>query len=110
MPPKTKKVPRILVMKVKLPTADAIKSLSMMMKTATPFYPAFGDAKVRLLRNVDAPNEVVQIIEYEAEHAIELNRQKLASDPMTRNFVQAWRMMFPGGLEMDVYEDVTESV
>ena len=109
MPAKSKKVTRILVLKIKLPTPDAIKSLSMMMKTATPFYPAFGDAKVRLLRNVDSPNDVVQIIEYQAEHDIELNRQKLASDPMTRNFVQAWRMMFPGGLEMDVYEDVTPS-
>jgi len=110
MATKSKKVSRILVMKIKLPTAEAIKSLSMMMKSATPFYPAFGDAKVRLLRNVDAPSEVIQIIEYEAEQAVELNRQKVASDPMARNFVQAWRMLFPGGVEIDVYEDVTESV
>ncbi len=104
-----KKVSRILVVKTKLPTAEAIKSLSMMMKSATPFYPAFGDAKVRLLRNVDSPTEVIQIIEYKAEPGLELNRQKLASDPMARNFLQAWRMLFPGGVEMDVYEDVTEN-
>jgi len=81
----------------------------MMMKTAAPFYAGFGDAQVRLLRNVDNPTEVIQIVEYEAEHAVEFNRQKLASDPMARNFVQAWRMLFPGGVEMDVYEDVTKS-
>jgi hypothetical protein len=109
MPSKAKKVSRVLVMKIKLPSPDAIKSLSMMMKTATPFYPAFGDAQVRLLRNVDAPSEVIQIVEYKAEQAMELNRQKLASDPMARNFVQTWRMLFPGGVEMDVYEDVTGS-
>lgn len=109
MPPKTTKVSRILVIKIKLPNADAIQSLTMMMKSATPFYPAFGDAKVRLLRNVDSPADVVQIIEYEAEPGLELNRQKLASDPMTRNILQGWRMLFPGAIEMDVYEDVSES-
>ena len=110
MASKTKKVNRILVIKIKLPTAEAIASLSMMMKSATPFYPAFGGAKVRLLRNVDSPAEVIQIVEYEAEQGMELNRQKLASDPMARNILQGWRMLFPGGVEMDVYEDVTESV
>ena len=80
-----------------------------MMKSAAPFYKAFGDAKVRLLRNVDSPIDVVQIVEYQAEHGLEQNRQKIASDPMVRNFLQAWRAMFPGGIEMDVYEDVTES-
>jgi hypothetical protein len=109
MAAKTKKVNRILVIKIKLPTAEAITSLSMMMKSATPFYPAFGDAKVRLLRNVDSPADVIQIVEYEAEHGMELNRQKFASDPMARNILQGWRMLFPGGVEMDVYEDVTES-
>jgi hypothetical protein len=105
-----KKVNRILVMKIRLPTAEAIGSLSMMMKSASPFYKAFGDAKVRLLRNVDSPSDVVQMVEYQAEAAIEINRTKLASDPMVRNFMQGWRSMFPGGIEMDVYEDVTESV
>jgi hypothetical protein len=26
---------------------------------------------------------------------------------MLRNFVQGWRSLFPGGVEIDVYEDVT---
>jgi hypothetical protein len=109
MPAKNKTVKRILVMKIKLPGPEAISSLSMMMKTTAPFYSAYGEAKMRLLRNVDSPNDVVQIVEYQAEHALELNRQRFASDPMARNFVQAWRMMFPGGFEIDVYEDVSEA-
>jgi hypothetical protein len=28
---------------------------------------------------------------------------------MLRNYMQAWRTMFPGPVEMDVYEDVTEA-
>jgi hypothetical protein len=103
-----KKVNRILVMKIKLPAPEAFQSLSMMMKSVSPFYKALGDGKIRLLRNVDSPSELIQIVEYEAEQTLELNRQRLASDPTTRNFVQAWRMLFPGGIEIDVYEDVTE--
>ena len=109
MASKAKKVSRTLVMKIRLPAAEAISSLSMMMKSAMPFYKAFGDAKVRLLRNVDSPSEVLQIVEYQAEQGLELNRQKFASDPMARNFLQGWRAMFPNGIEMDIYEDVTES-
>jgi hypothetical protein len=108
MASKPTKVNRTLVMKIRLPAPEAINSLSMMMKSASPFYKAFGDAKVRLLRNVDSPSDVLQIVEYQAEPAVELNRQKLASDPMVRNFLQGWRAMFPGGIEMDVYEDVGE--
>jgi hypothetical protein len=108
MPAEMKKVSRILVMRIKLPSAEAIKSLSMMMKSSAPFYQASHGAKMRLLRNVDAPTEVVQIVEYQAEETMESNRQKLASDPMARTFVQAWRTMFPAGFEMDVYEDVTD--
>jgi hypothetical protein len=29
---------------------------------------------------------------------------------MTRNIVQAWRSLFPGAIQIDDYEDVTESV
>jgi hypothetical protein len=104
-----KKVNRIVLMKIKLPTAEAFQSLSMMMKSATPFYKALGEGKMRLLRNVDSPTELIQIVEYEAEQTLEVNRQRIASDPTMRNFVQAWRMLFPGGVEIDVYEDVTES-
>ncbi len=109
MATEAKKLNRILVMKIKLPAPEALQSLSVMMKTATPFYQAFGDGKMRLLRNVDSPTEIIQIVEYEAEQSLELNRQRLASDPMMRNFVQAWRMLFPGGIEIDIYEDVTGS-
>lgn len=107
---KKKKVRRILLTKIKLPAPEAIGSLSMMMHSAKPFVAAMGNPEMRLLRNVDDPTELVQIVEYDAEHAVELNRQKLASDPMTRNFVQAWRTLFPGGVTMDVYEDVSDGV
>ena len=65
-------------------------------------------ARVRLMRNADDPSQFVQIIEYQTASELEASRQKVASDPMIRNYMQAWRAVFPGPMEMDVYEDVTD--
>ena len=47
-------------------------------------------------------------IEYAAHAALELNRHKVASDPMVRTFLQGWRAILAGSADMDVYEDVTK--
>jgi len=104
----TPKAKRILHVKVKTPSADATSLLMTMMKNALPLYKAFGEAHVRLLRNADDQTQFVQVIEYQTDQAIEFNRQKLASEPMMQNYLQAWRTLFPGAMEIDVYEDITE--
>jgi hypothetical protein len=98
-------VTRILHVKFRAPTPETTQLLPM-MKAALPMLEALG-ARVRLLRNADDSSQFVQIIEYEMDEALEANRQKVASDPMIRNYMQAWRSIFPGPVEMDVYEDVT---
>lgn len=102
------KTKRILYIKLRTPSADATALLASMMKNALPLYQSFGDAKVRLLRNVDDQTQFLQVIEYQTEQAFELNRQKLASDPMIQNYLRTWRALFPGAVETDVYEDLTE--
>jgi hypothetical protein len=99
-------VTRFLHVKFRAPTADTAQLLPM-MKAALPMLEALG-ARVRLMRNADDPSQFVQIIAYQTDPTIEASRQKVASDPMLRNYMQAWRTMFPGPVEMDVYEDVTE--
>ena len=104
------KAARILHIKIKTPSAEATTLVTSMMKNALPLYKAFGDARVRLLRNVDNQTQFLQVIEYEADRAFEINRQKLASDPTVQNYLQACRALFPGAVEIDVYEDMTEDV
>ena len=65
-------------------------------------------ARVRLMRNADDHAQFLQIIQYQTDPSLEASRQKVASDPMLRNYMQAWRAVFPGPMEMDVYEDVTD--
>jgi len=99
------KVRRTLQMRFTLPAADSGK-LAAMIKAASPLYQIFGKAEVRLLQNVDDPARFVQQIEYEANEEWELSRQRIASDARMQVFLQTWRAMFPGALEMDVYHEV----
>ena len=102
------KVRRTLLLRLKAPTPDAAKVLGAMMQNTAAMYQAFGDAKVRLLRNADDQTQFLQIIEFQADQAVERSRQKMASDRTMQNFLQGWRAMFPGAADAEVYEDVGE--
>ena len=99
------KVRRTLQLRFTLRTAD-LTQLAAMIKAAAPFYQMFGKAEVRLLQNVDDPSKFVQIIDYEAVEDWELSRQRIAGDPRMQVYLQTWRTMFPGVLEIDVFQEV----
>lgn len=99
------KVKRVLHMKIRA-LADPSQVL-ILMRSAMPFYRAMGGTSTRILQNVDDPTQFVVEIAYEADAAFELNRQKVASDPTIRSFLQGWRQLLAGSAEMDVFEDVT---
>ncbi len=100
-----RKVSRTLHLRFTLPGADA-GQLAAMVKASAPFYQMFGKAEVRLLQNVDDPAKYIQEIEYEAREDWELSRQRIASDARMQVYLQTWRSMFPGGLEIDVFQEV----
>lgn len=86
--------------------AGATEQMIAMIKSSAPMYQIFTDAKVRLLQNVDDPSRFLQEIEYDAPESLELNRQQIASDPRVQSYIQTWRSMFPGGVEIDVFKVV----
>jgi hypothetical protein len=88
----------------KFTLTGAPEQMVAMIKSAAPLYQMFGDATVRLLQNVDDPGRFLQEIEYDAPAALEQNRQQIASDPRVQSYLQAWRSMFPGAIEIDVYQ------
>jgi hypothetical protein len=99
------KVRRTLHLKFTMPNADPAQ-VAAMVKATAPFYQMFGDTRIRLLQNVDDPAKFTQEIEYDAPGDFEVNRQKVASDPRMQTYLQAWRSMFPGAVEVDVYREV----
>jgi hypothetical protein len=99
------KVRRTLHMRFTLPAADS-SQLVAMVKAAAPFYQMFGKAQVRLLQNVDDPAKFIQEIDYEAREDWELSRQRIAGDTRMQVYLQTWRTMFPGAIEIDVFQEV----
>lgn len=96
------KIRRILHFKFTM--TGASEQMIAMIKSAAPLYQMFGDAKVRLLQNVDDPGRFLQELDYEAPEALEMNRQQIASDPRVQGYIQGWKSMFPGGIEIEVYK------
>jgi|SRR3954469_8387429 hypothetical protein len=105
---KAPKVRRTLHLKFTAPSADP-KHLMAMVQAATPFYEFLGGKQIRLLQNVDDPARFVQIIEYEADADIEMNRQQFASDSRMQAALQMWRSVVAGGVEFEVYRDVEKT-
>jgi len=102
---KNGKVRRTLQLRFTMPSADPTQLLSF-VNASKPFYEMMGGTEVRLLQNVDDPAKFIQVIEYETPEAMELNRQRIASDVRLQTYLQAWRAILPGGVEVDVYKDV----
>ena len=109
MPNESNAVRRTLHFKIRTSTVDT-KQLFPFIKAAIPFYEAFGRTRIRLLHNVDDPTQFLQVVEYEVDQAFEMNRQKIASDPTMRAFLQTWRVLLAQAVEIDVYEDVTDAI
>jgi len=99
-------VRRTLHFKFVLPNADPAQ-LASLSQALAPFYGMFGGKSVQLLQNVDDPGKFIQVIEYDTPAAAELNRQRIAGDPRMQAYLQTWRAFAPGGVELDVYRDVT---
>jgi hypothetical protein len=101
----TNNVERILQFKFRAPTADA-GQLVALIRSAMPFYQASGIKQARLLRNVDDPGQFMQVLEYQVPEMVEVNRQAIAGDAMMQGYLRAWRALVPGGIEVDVYEEI----
>jgi hypothetical protein len=97
-------VRRTLQFKFTLPTADASHILSM-LRAAEPFFQAWGSTRSRLSQNVDDPARFVHEIEYETLEEMELNRQRIASDPRVQTWLATWRALLQGAIEVDVYQE-----
>src|SRR5208283_1441525 len=96
------------VLQIKMRALGDPAQVIALIRSAAPFYRTIGGTGFRVLQNVDDPAQIAIEIEYAAHAALELNRHKVASDPMVRTFLQGWRAILAGSADMDVYEDVTK--
>jgi hypothetical protein len=105
MAKKEKKVRRMVQLRFTMPSTDPSHILSF-VNASKPFYEMLGGIEVRLLQNVDDPGKFIQVIEYETPESMEVNRAQIAGDIRLQTYLQTWRAMLPGGIEIDVFKDV----
>jgi len=96
------------VLQIKMRALGEPSQVLALIRSASPFYKTLGGAGFRVLQNVDDRAQLLVEIEYKPNAALELNRHKVASDPMVRTFLQGWRAILAGSADVDVYEDVTK--
>jgi hypothetical protein len=99
------KVTRTLHLKFTLPTTDP-SQLQAFIKATAPYYELFGGRQIRLLQNVDSPSQFIQVFDYDVIQSLENSRQQIASDPRLQAFLQNWRQMFPGSVEVCVFREI----
>src|SRR5216110_3964562 len=99
MAKKSRKVRRTLHLRFTLASADPSQLLAL-VNASKPFYEMLGGTEVRLIQNVDDPGKFIQVIEYETAESMEMNRSRIAGDIRLQTYLQAWRAMLPGGVEI----------
>ena len=100
------KVRRTLHFRFTVPLADP-SQVAAQVRALAPWYQLFGGVRVQLLQNVDDPTRFVQVMDYEAPETMESSRQQMASDPNVQAYVQAWRAVISGAMDVEIYQDVT---
>lgn len=68
-----------------------------------PFYEAPGGIRIRLLQNEDAPDDFIEIVEYENRETYERDQVRVASDPAMNERLVRWRALLAGAATVEVY-------
>ena len=98
-----RKVRRTLHFRFTMPSADPSQILSF-VNASKPFYecsaaPRCGCCRTSTTREIHPGHRI-------RDPNVEMNRQRIAGDMRLQTYLQAWRAMLPGGVEIDVFKDV----
>lgn len=89
---------------------DRCDPLFSFLRNAIPFYEAPGGVRIRLLRNVEDPTRFIEVVEYDSVEAFEKDEERLRHDDRMRGYLQTWRSLLSGAVEVETYEDVTHQL
>lgn len=65
---------------------------------------------MRLLRSVEHPDRYIEVIEYETIEAFESDEKRLSGDPRMQRFIKRWRTLLKDDVEVETYEDITDTI
>ena len=100
---------RVLHLRIRTPSGSA-DALFSFLKGVIPFYEAAGGVRVRLLRSIEDPTRFIEVIEYDSLEAFDRDQHRVDNDPQMRSYLQTWRSLLDGGVEVETYEDLTDQL
>jgi hypothetical protein len=77
------------------------------LRMAIPFYEEPGGIHVRLLRDVEAPDAFIEVIEYETEESYTRDQRRVEGDPDMIARLEEWRGLLADSIEMQTLREVT---
>jgi quinol monooxygenase YgiN len=82
--------------------------LLALLREAVPYYEQPGDIRIRLLRSRSEPRRFIEVVEYADRSAHDRDQIRVANEPRMKGFLERWRALLEGPVEVETYEEVTE--
>lgn len=99
----------VLHLRIRCDPQDRDALLSFLHE-AVPFYEGPGGIRIRLLEDMSDPSRLIEIVEYETEEAYERDRPRVESDERMQAYLNRWRSLLSGPVELEVYKEVTPDI
>lgn len=85
---------------------ESHEDLVAFLARAKPYYEEPGGIDVRLLRNLNAPDQFVEVVTYRDETAYRRDQLRVENDPRMKALLAEWRSFHLDGVSVETYEEV----
>ena len=86
------------------------EELPKFLREAITYYAAPGGIRIRLLRNVDDPTKLIEVVEYEDQDAYEKDLLRLDGHAEMRAYLSRWYTLLEDDVQVETYEDLTDEI
>jgi hypothetical protein len=80
------------------------------LREAISYYEAPGHIRIRLLRNVEEPSKLIEVVEYSDSEAYERDAVRIRQSDKMKEYLSRWRELVQGPVVVETYEDLTQEV
>jgi hypothetical protein len=89
---------------------DKQHELLAFLREAISYYEAPGGIRIRLLRNVEEPSHLIEVVEYLDTPIYEKDAVRIRQADKMKEYLSRWRELVQGPVVVETYEDLTHEV
>ena len=73
------------------------------LREAIPYYESPGGIEIRLLEDKTDDHRFIEVVLYENERVYQRDQERVANDPMMKQYLQRWRALLAEEPKIEVY-------